>query len=63
MLAGMDDLDGAQPRCPEDDVVMREARGAWECPLCGHVQLHDEVEIPADFHGADIDAWRVRRDS
>ena len=39
----MDELgDGVQPHCPEDDVVMRDIPGGWECPVCGHVQQYQD---------------------
>ena len=48
----MVDLDAAaQPQCPEDRTVMRDAKGAWVCPLCGHQQLQDEVAMPPEFEG------------
>lgn len=51
----MDGLDaGAQPHCPNDDVVMRDIAGGWSCPECGHVQQARDVEIPPAFLGPDI---------
>lgn len=48
----MDDLDAAaQPRCPEDRVVMRDAKGAWECPLCGFQLMQARVILPPEFEG------------
>jgi hypothetical protein len=49
-----DDLAGAQPHCPVDGIVMHDVPGGWECPHCGHVQLHDEVEMPEEFDGPSI---------
>lgn len=52
---GMDELDfGAQPHCPEDDVVMRDIPGGWKCPYCGHLQMIGEVEMPPEFDGPSI---------
>jgi hypothetical protein len=57
----MDDLDfGAQPHCPDDDVVMRDVPGGWECPECGHVQQAQDVEMPPEFDGPDIHAPNLR---
>lgn len=50
----MDDLDGVQPHCPNDDVVMRDVEGGWECPHCGHVQQWVDVEMPPEFDGGTI---------
>lgn len=50
----MDDLDGVQPHCPDDDIVMRDVKGGWECPECGHLELHDAVEMPPEFEGPSI---------
>lgn len=48
----MEDLDAAaQPQCPEDRTVLREVTGAWECPLCGHRQVPDEIVMPPEFEG------------
>ena len=50
-----DDLDwGAQPRCPEDGILMRDLPGGWECPHCGHVQQVQDVEPPPEFDGPSI---------
>ncbi|WP_186324451.1 hypothetical protein [Microbacterium paludicola] len=49
----MDDLP-AQPHCPEDDVVMRDISGGWECPDCGHVQQAQDIDMPAEFDGPTI---------
>lgn len=46
---------GAQPHCPNDDVVMSAVSGGWLCPECGHVQQVQDVEIPVDLDGADIE--------
>lgn len=57
----MDDLSsGAQPHCPDDDVVMRDVTGGWQCPHCGHLQLLDDVEMPPVFDGPDINDRRSR---
>lgn len=55
-LVGMDvPLDGAQqPACPECGIVMRDIPGAWQCPHCGHLQLHDDIELPPEFDGPSI---------
>ncbi|WP_193596059.1 hypothetical protein [Microbacterium sp. YJN-G] len=51
----MDDLAAAaNPHCPECGIVMRETSHAFECPHCGHLQLLDEVEMPAEFDGPSI---------
>jgi len=51
----MEDLDwGAQPRCPEDGILMRDVPGGWECPHCGHVQQAQDVEPPPEFDGPSI---------
>lgn len=56
------DLDaGAQPHCPDDDIVMRDIPRGWQCPLCGHLQLHDDVEMPPEFDGPDLDSHRESR--
>lgn len=49
-----DDLIGAQPHCPEDGVVMRDIRGGWECPHCGHAEQVQDVQIPPEFNGPSI---------
>lgn len=45
---------GAQPRCPEDGILMRDVPGGWECPHCGHVQQAQDVEPPSEFDGPSI---------
>lgn len=44
----------AQPHCPEDGIVMRAEPHAFVCPHCGHLQLFDETEMPAEFDGPSI---------
>lgn len=55
----MDDLDfGAQPHCPDDDVVMRDVPGGWKCTECGHVEMLPqeiaEKPLPPVFDGPSI---------
>ncbi|WP_404474878.1 hypothetical protein [Microbacterium aerolatum] len=51
----MDELNfGTQPHCPNDDVVMRDVPGGWECPECGHVQQAQDIEMPPGFDGPSI---------
>jgi len=51
----MDDIDiGAQPRCPNDGIVMRDVVGGWLCPECRHVEQAQDVEMPPAFDGPDI---------
>ncbi|GGM42187.1 hypothetical protein GCM10010489_11600 [Microbacterium saperdae] len=57
----MDELEGTQPHCPDDDVVMRDIRGGWKCPECGHVQQARDVEMPAEFDGPDLNTYRESR--
>ena len=33
----MDDFDGAEPRCSNDGIVMRDVDGGWQCPSWGEV--------------------------
>ena len=49
----MEDV-GAQPHCPEDDIVMRDVPGGYRCPECGHVQQYRDVEMPPEFDGPSI---------
>ena len=53
----MDNL-GAQPHCPNDDVVMRDVAGGYQCPDCGHLQLVQATPMPPAFDGPDIDQRR-----
>lgn len=48
------DLDGAQPRCPDDAVVMRDAVDGWACPACGYYEPADEAPARPDFNGPSI---------
>lgn len=41
----MIDDEGAQPRCEECGVLMRDIAGGWQCPACGH-QLLPTTQIP-----------------
>jgi hypothetical protein len=55
----MDELDaGAQPHCPNDDVVMHDVPGGWECPDCGHIEMltsgDAERPMPPGFDGPSI---------
>lgn len=50
----MDELDGAQPHCPNDDIVMRDIAGGWECPECGLIEQTQDVQMPPAFDGPDI---------
>lgn len=54
----MDVLDGEQPHCPDDDVVMRDVPGGWCCPDCGHVEMlsREDAErpMPPGFEGSSI---------
>lgn len=51
----MDDIGvGAQPHCPNDDIVMRDVPGGWLRPECEHVQQARDVEMPPEFDGPDI---------
>lgn len=52
---GMDHLGfGVQPHCPNDDVVMRDVAGGWECPECGHVEQAMSGPLPPEFDGPSI---------
>lgn len=48
----MEDFAAAvQPQCPEDRVVMRDFKGAWERPLCGFQLMQGKVAMPPEFEG------------
>lgn len=48
----MNELDfGTQPHCPNDDVVMREVHGGWECPECGRFESGMVGPLPRPFDG------------
>lgn len=44
----------AQPHCPNDDVVMRDATGGYECPECGHRETVPQAPMPPEFNGPAI---------
>jgi len=46
------------PRCPDDGILMRDIPGGWVCPHCGHVQQAQDVEMPPEFDGPDLDQRR-----
>ncbi|MFD4957887.1 hypothetical protein [Microbacterium sp. NPDC058389] len=47
--------DGAQPRCPEDGIVMRDIEGGWQCPQCQHVIAPVvKISMPPAFRGPTI---------
>ncbi|MCT1394394.1 MULTISPECIES: hypothetical protein [Microbacterium] len=52
----MDELyGGTQPHCPEDDIVMRDVAGGWQCPHCGyHLVVGGDIEMPPEFDGPSI---------
>lgn len=58
MLAGMEDLDITQPRCPACGTVMRDDPRGFRCAGCGHVDDHAAelaaVIIPPEFDGPAI---------
>lgn len=33
---------------------MRDIRGGWECPHCGHAEQVQDVQIPPEFNGPSI---------
>ncbi|MCA1306952.1 hypothetical protein LC082_08575 [Microbacterium esteraromaticum] len=49
------------PRCPHDQIVMRDVPDAWECPHCGHQIEIEPAPMPAVFDGPDIEDYRRRR--
>jgi ribosomal protein L37AE/L43A len=51
----MDELDGAEPRCSTEGIVMRDIPGGWQCPSCGEVVAPVmQMPVPPRFHGAAI---------
>jgi ribosomal protein L37AE/L43A len=51
----MDDLDGAQPRCGSDGIVMRDIDGGWRCPSCGEILAPVmPMRTPPRFNGPAI---------
>ena len=48
------DLDGAQPRCPDDSVVMRDVPGGWACPACGFHEPVEDAPAPPAFDGPSL---------
>lgn len=54
-LFRMDDPDvGAHPHCPNDDVVMRDVPGGWECPKCGFVEQTQDLKPLSPSDGPDL---------
>ena len=50
----MDTLaDAAQPSCPECEITMRDVRGGWKCPACGHLELA-VAHVPPRFDGPSL---------
>lgn len=46
---------GTQPHCPEDDIVMRDVDGGWQCPHCGyHLVVGGDIGMPPEFDGPSI---------
>lgn len=47
-----------QPHCPNDDTVMRDVPGGWQCPTCGHLEMIPRViadaPLPPEFDGPGI---------
>ena len=43
---GMDEVDA--PHCPNDDVVMVDVVGGWECPECGHIEQAQDLPLRAE---------------
>lgn len=51
----MDDF--TQPTCPNDGTVLRVESVGFVC-ACGYRMPFDDVEVPGDFDGPDIDQRR-----
>ncbi|MBW9093087.1 hypothetical protein JNB62_05280 [Microbacterium jejuense] len=50
--------DGAQLRCPNDGILMRDIAGGWECPECGHtITPTMPIRIPQKFDGPSLRGW------
>lgn len=49
----MDDIFG-EPRCPTEQIIMRDIPGGWQCPSCGYALMPPMRGAVPKFDGPSI---------